>query len=87
MWGTTSVSFVVHDVRVQLLKSGEEGAFFRTSISFQDEADRVSFEKADDVFTWLEATRRVEDRATILATTAFPAVLSDMLYCLYEALE
>lgn len=79
--------FVIHDILAQLLKSGEEGNFFQTLISFQDDADRLSFEEAEDIFVWLEQTRRIEDRAAILTTTVFPAVLSDTLHCIYEALE
>lgn len=79
--------FVMHDILVQLLKSGEEGNFFRTSVTFKDEADRIAFNEAPDIFEWLEQTRRVDDRAAILVTTVFPAVLSDTLHCFYEALE
>lgn len=79
--------FVVHDILAQLLKSGEEGGFFRTTITFNDEADRVSFEQAEDIFDWLEETQRLNDRTSILTTTVFPAILSDMLHCIYEALE
>lgn len=79
--------FVLHDILVQLLKSGEEGNFFKTSISFRDDADRIAFDEASDIFEWLEASRRIEDRANLLVTTVFPAVLSDTLHCIYEALE
>lgn len=79
--------FVIHDILAQLLKSGAEGGFFRTTIAFEDEADRISFEKTEDIFCWLEETQRLNDRTSILTTTVFPAVLSDALHCIYEALE
>jgi len=71
----------------QLLVSGEKASAFQSTIKFRDEADRQSFEKADDIFVWLEQSRRVDERAAILVTTVLPAVLSDMLHCFYEALE
>lgn len=79
--------FFIHDTLVQLLKSGEESNIFHTSVTFRDDEDKVAFEKAADVFVWLEQTRRVEERSAILSTTVFPAVLSDTLHCIYEALE
>lgn len=82
-----SLCFMIHDVLLHLLKYWEEGKFISRSISFRDDADRVSFEEAEDVFAWLEQTRSIEDRAPILTTTVFPAVLSDMLHCFYEAFE
>jgi quinol monooxygenase YgiN len=79
--------FIVHDVMAQLLVSGRKASAFKTTIEFRDEADRLAFEKADDIFGWLEKSRRVDERATVLVTTVFPAVLGDMLHCFYEALE
>ncbi len=79
--------FVVHDMLAQLLKSGEDGGFFRTTIAFEGEEDRVAFEQSEDIFDWLEKTQRLNDRTSILTTTVFPAILSDMLHCIYEALE
>ncbi len=79
--------FVIHDVIVAILKSGEEGSFFNSKINFEDDADRISFENSKDVFDWLENKNRIEDRAEILKRTVLPAVLSDMMHCIYEALE
>lgn len=71
----------------QALVSGENCSVFSTSFKFRDDADRAAFENADDVFVWLDQSRRVDERAALLVTTAFPAVLSDMLHCFYEAFE
>jgi hypothetical protein len=79
--------FTVHDVMTQLLVSGLNASAFVMPIDFRDEADRLAFEEADDVFVWLEQSRRVDERVALLVTTVFPAVLSDMLHCFYEALE
>ncbi len=78
--------FTIHDVMLQVIKSGEEGGFFRTKIDLsEDEAKEL--EEIDDIFDWLEDKDRYEDRAQILATTILPAILSDSLHCIYEALE
>jgi hypothetical protein len=71
----------------QLLVSGEKASVFWTSVDIRDEADRLALEQADNVFVWLQQTRRIDERATVLVTTIFPRVLSDMLHCIYEALE
>jgi hypothetical protein len=47
---------------------------------------RSSLEQASEIFAWLEQNRRIEERADVLATTAFPALLSDLLHCAFEAL-
>lgn len=79
--------FTVHDIMAQLLVSGQRAKAFRTHIEFRDDADRLAFENADDIFMWLDQSRRLDERADLLVTIVFPAVLSDMLHCFYEALE
>jgi len=70
----------------QLLISGHKASAFTVTVKFRDDADRKAFEQ-EDIFDWLEATRRVDERVAILVTIVFPAVLGDMLHCFYEALE
>jgi hypothetical protein len=68
------------------LVAGEEGDFFRTSIDLTEkESELLKDPKA--LFAWLEAEGRLEDRAAIVLTTVFPAVISDMLHCIYESLQ
>ena len=71
----------------QLLVSGEKARAFYASFDLPDEVARREFENASDIFEWLDKHRSAEDRATVLITTMFPAILSDMLHCFYEALE
>jgi hypothetical protein len=86
-WTAHQLCFIVHDVMTQLLVSGEKASAFSMTFKFRDEEDRAAFEKAEDIFVWLEQSRRVDEQAAFLVTTVFPAVLSDMLHCFYEALE
>ncbi|MCD4504176.1 hypothetical protein LQR30_08670 [Chromobacterium piscinae] len=79
--------FAIHDILTQLLVSGEQSGVFEASIQFADNCDAASFSEAEDIFDWLETTGRREDRAYVLKALVLPAVLSDMLHCLYEALE
>ena len=78
--------FVIHDVMLQIIKSGEEGKFFVTKINLLD-GEEEELNNTDDIFSWLESTNRIEDRAKILVSRILPAVLSDSLHCTYEALE
>ena len=71
----------------QLLVSGVRARAFNVSFELSDESARREFENTSDIFEWLEKYRPPEDRAKVLVTTMFPAVLSDMLHCFYEALE
>lgn len=79
--------FVIHDVMVQIIKSGEEGDFFNTTVNFSNDHERDSFELTDDIFSWFESEERLDDRARVLRTTVLPAVLSDMMHCVFESLE
>lgn len=81
------LSFFIHDVMAQTLVSGEEGNFFTSTVDFENDNDKNSFEGIDDIFTWLEIENRIKDRAKILKTVVLPAILSDMLHCIYETLE
>ncbi|OAS12335.1 hypothetical protein AYO08_06250 [Pseudomonas putida] len=76
-----------HDIVAQLLVSGMKQGIFVTNLTFNDEKDLVNLEQADDLIDWLKKSGRMNDEADVLVTTAFPAVLSDMLHCIFEALE
>ncbi len=78
-WAAHQLCFFVHDVMAQLLVSGRRASAFKVNIKFRDKADRLAFEKADNVFVWLEQSRRVEERARLLITSVFPAVLGETL--------
>jgi hypothetical protein len=76
-----------HDVLVELLRSGQEQKVFDHKFRFRDEQDRQTFAEAGDVFGWLERTNRTEDRTAFLRRIIFPAILSDFLHFIFEALE
>jgi hypothetical protein len=86
-WAGHDLCFTVHDIMTQLLVSGQRARAFFVSFDLPDEAAKKEFESASDIFEWLEKYRTPEERAAVLVTTMFPAVLSDMLHCFYEALE
>ncbi|MGZ8302930.1 MAG: hypothetical protein ACXW2U_10135 [Telluria sp.] len=79
--------FLVHDILAQFVVSGEASEVFTTEIAVEDAENIEAFSSGADIFEWLESTGRLEDRARILKTLVLPAVLSDMLHCIYEALE
>lgn len=79
--------FLHHDIMVELLRSGEEEDSFSQRFRFRDDADRADFEHSADVFEWFERTRRERERTAFLRRIVFPALLSDLLHFVYEALE
>lgn len=79
--------FLLHDVMAEFLASGERNNVFTGKVDIQDEADRAALDAGEDIFEWLERTSRFEDRARILKAVVLPAVLSDLLHFLYEALQ
>jgi hypothetical protein len=79
--------FAVHDVMTQLLVSGMRASAFHVTFALNDPAARAALENSDDILDWVSRYRTQEERSAVLVTTVFPAVLSDMLHCFYEALE
>lgn len=79
--------FLNHDILVELLRSGEEERVFFRTIEFSDDQDRKLLEDLDDIFEWLDRTGRVSERNKVLRQTVFPALLSDFLHFIYEALN
>jgi len=75
-----------HDILVELLRSGEEHDVFSCDFKFRNDAERQQLDAAGDIFEWFERTGRLDERAEVLKRTVFPAVLSDFLHFIYEAL-
>jgi len=82
-----ALCFLIHDTLVELLLSGEEQGVFWHRLALSDDNDRKQLNAAANVFEWLELSGRIEERAVLLRTITFPAILSDFLHFIYEALE
>jgi len=79
--------FVIHDAIGAILTDGETGGFFKHRIAWSNLELGAAFDAAENPVEWLQANDMPQDAAKILKCVTFPAVLSDMLHCLYEALE
>lgn len=79
--------FVLHDIMLQSLVAGEEGGIFRATVKIPAEVEKNLIGDGESLLRWLEAEQRFEDRAAVVLSTVFPSVLSDMLHCIYEALQ
>ena len=82
-----TVCMYMHDIMVEFLRSGEENDAFNHKFLFK-ESEIDSLEKNNDVniLDWLEQNEKFAERNLVIRTTVLPAVLSDMLHCIYEAL-
>jgi len=78
--------FLNHDILVKLLCAWEEAGISLQKFTFYDDNDRQEFNCANDVFDWLENTGRESERSEFLKKVVFPALLSDFLHFIYEAL-
>ncbi|MEZ6959942.1 MULTISPECIES: hypothetical protein [unclassified Aeromonas] len=77
----------IHDVMVEFIKSGEMHDVFNQSININEE-EISSLEKTDQhILDWLEENNRSEQRNLVIRTVVLPAVLSDMLHCIFEGLS
>ena len=58
--------FVLHEVLVQLLVSGEASGVFVARIPLSGSSEADAMKAHSDIFEWLDNSGRVEDRAKIL---------------------
>ena len=80
-------AFLYHDIMCEFLQSGEEKNIFKKQFLFDNEEEAKSFKQTQDVFEWLEHHNKTQLRAEVLRATVFPAVLSDFLHFIFEALD
>lgn len=77
----------IHDVMVEFIRSGEQQNAFNKTFEFsQEEID--SLESSDlHILDWLQKNNKHDERAIVVRSMVLPAVLSDMLHCIFEALS
>jgi hypothetical protein len=85
-WPGHELCFCLHDVMARMLASGELAHAFHVKFDLR-EGELEQLENCEDIFEWLQRFRAPEERTAVLVTTMFPAILSDMLHCIYEVLE
>lgn len=77
--------FFIHDLLVNTLVSGEKQNIFKYEFSLEEKiANNLSND--EDIFLFLQENKLYEHRNKIFKTIILPAVLSDTLHCIYEAL-
>ena len=81
-----NLCFLNHDILAELLCAWEKAGISSQKFTFYDNDDRQKFNCANDVFDWLENTGRESERSEFLKKVVFPALLSDFLHFIYEAL-
>lgn len=77
----------LHDVMAAILKDGEEGGFFKHTFKFSSADQAKGLDDTDDPIKWMQENGHGADIPHVLKCVMFPAALSDMLHCIYEALE
>lgn len=78
--------FILHDIMTQIIVSGEKSEAFITEIKLsEEEIDLISDE--ENIIDWLKKNDRIHDKNQIILSTVLPAILSDMMHCIYEALS
>lgn len=80
-------AFHLHDVMTEILVSGEKAGIFKHRFNFKDDTEAESFKASANIFEWLLSAGRLGDRAKVIKATVLHALLSDMLHCIYEALQ
>ncbi|UUS60769.1 MULTISPECIES: hypothetical protein [unclassified Acinetobacter] len=79
--------FFIHDVIVEFLKSGEEKNIFTSVFDLDDEEKKDLGNFEGHILDWLKNKKRNNEYEIAIKKTLIPAVLSDMLHCIYEVLK
>ncbi|MGI2179770.1 hypothetical protein [Shewanella frigidimarina] len=81
-----NLCFILHDIMTQIIVSGEKSDAFITEVKLsEEEIDLISDE--EHIIDWLKKNDRINDKNQIISSTVLPAILSDMMHCIYEALS
>ncbi|WP_133406894.1 hypothetical protein [Parashewanella tropica] len=78
--------FILHDIMTQIIVSGEKADAFTTHVKLSEE-EIESISDEEHILDWLKRNDKVEDKNQIISSTVLPAILSDMMHCIYEALS
>ena len=81
------LSFLLHDIMTNLYVTAKQTNMFSVNIDIYEDEYKEFLENSEDIGKWILNTKEKNKSAKVLKTIVFPAVLSDMLHCFYEALE
>jgi hypothetical protein len=81
------LSFLLHDIMTSLFETAKQTNMFSINIDIYEDEYKKFLENSEDIGKWILNTKEKNKSAKVLKTIVFPAVLSDMLHCFYEALE
>jgi hypothetical protein len=81
-----NLCFILHDIMTQIIVSGEKANAFAVKVNLSEEEKR-SISDEEHIIDWLKKNDRIEDKNKIISATVLPAILSDMMHCIYEALS
>lgn len=70
----------------QIIVSGEKEKAFTTRVKLSKE-EKESISDEEHIIDWLKKNNRFDDKNQIISSTVLPAILSDMMHCIYEALS
>lgn len=77
--------FFMHDPLANTLVNGENQEIFNYEFSLEERTAN-NLENDEDILLFLQENKLYEHRNKVLKTFILPAVLSDNLHCIYEAL-
>lgn len=79
--------FLIHDIMVQLLHSAEKQKAFNQTFDLTD-VEAKSLESTEGhIIEWLEDNKKYKESSLVIRSTVLPALLSDMMHCIYETLQ
>lgn len=81
------LSFLLHDIMTSIYVDGKETNIFSVNINIYEDEYNDFLQNSENIGEWIINTKEKDKSAKVLKTIVFPALLSDMLHCFYEALE
>lgn len=79
--------FFIHDVMVDFIENGYKNNIFISEIGLSDTDKQNLLGFDGDILSWLKNNNKKDDYEMVIKKTIIPALLSDMMHCIYEALK
>ena len=79
--------FFIRDVMVEFIKGGEKNKIFTSFFDLNDQEKKHLSSFDGHILDWLKIHNKHKEYEIAIKKTLIPAVLSDMLHCIFEALK
>lgn len=86
-WKQQDYLLYVYDVIVDMLRQADRNKLSNFTLEFTDKEQATSFEKAEDIFEWMDKNGRHDTSIKIFESPVFFSLLKDFCFYIYESIS